>query len=560
MGLLGLVSLVGGALTSLLVLVEPARESDSYVEAIADEPPLFNPVLAPFTLAGQDVLPLVFASLVRADPAGGLEPDLAEAWEVSADGRAYTFRLRDGLAWHDGAPLDARDVEFTIALIQAPDHQGSQELADLWRGVAVEVPDPRTVTFRLPDPLASFPEHLTVGLLPRHLLGGVPASALPLHPFNRRPIGSGPYRVAALEPERVVLERSLDYHGAPPWPGRIELRPFAERPAAVEALLAGRVDGLAHLRADEVERVAATPGLVVYSVPERSKVATLSLNVQAELFRDRTVRLALARAIDRDGLIRRALGGRAEPAFGPIAVQSWAYARVPATGEYDPIEAAALLDAAGWRTGASGIREREGRPLAFTMLTADSAERIAVAHDLANQLARAGFDARVRALPADELTEDYLERRQFEAALMGHWAMGSDPDVYPQWHSSQAAPIGGNYAGFGDPDVDRWLELGRAQRRPENRRDAYLHFQARWAEEQPSVVLYHPLHSFAVGDDIRGIRADPVPDSSWRLRDSVNWYRPARPTALQQLRAVVAARLGELEVPDPWFLTPDSPP
>ena len=120
--------------------------------------------------------------------------------------------------------------------------------------------------------------------------------------------------------------------------------------------------------------------------------------------------------------------------------------------------------------------------------------------------------------------------------------MGSDPDVYPRWHSSQIGRAGGNYAGFNDPDVDRWLESGRQEPDREARRNAYLHFQARWAEEQPGIVLYHPVASFAVARDVRGVSADPVPDSSWRLRAAVDWYRVAQPTGWQKARAFVLAR------------------
>ncbi len=510
---------------------------DRYVEAIADEPPLFNPILAPYTLAGQDALPLIFSGLVRAEPTGGLTPDLAERWDVSAEGRIYTFRLRDGLTWHDGAPLNAHDVTFTIRLLQSEHHQGGRELAELWRGVDVEALDERNVRFSLPEALASFPDHLTLGLLPRHLLEGIEASALPLHPFNRAPVGSGPYRVATLNPERVVLERHPGYHGAPPRLGTLELQFFADRSAALQALIEGRVDGLGHLRADEIQRLADAPWLTVYSLPERSKAATLALNVQTPLFRERAVRLALAQAIDRDALIRAVLDGQAEPAFGPIPIQSWAYDRPPAAAGHDPGEAAALLEAAGWAMGLNGTREREGRPLQFTILAADTSERSGVAQELARQLAPLGFDVTPRVLPADELTENYLEPRRFEAAIVGQWTIGNDPDVFPQWHSSQAAEQGGNYAGFSDPDSDHWLEVARQQLDPNDRRNSYVHFQARWAEEQPSVVLYHPIYSFAVSKDLRGVAADPLPDSSWRLRDAVNWHRPPRPTIVQRARA-----------------------
>ena len=113
-------------------------------------------------------------------------------------------------------------------------------------------------------------------------------------------------------------------------------------------------------------------------------------------------------------------------------------------------------------------------------------------------------------MPLDELFDDFLEPRRFETVLLGEWVIGGDPDVYPRWHSSQIGRAGGNYAGFSDPDVDRWLETGRQASDREVRRNAYLHFQARWAQEQPADVLYHPVYSFAVARDVVGVTADPA--------------------------------------------------
>lgn len=537
--LLALPILLVGA---LLLFVRPAQAPDRYVEAVDGEPPLLNPVLAPYTLAGQDVLPLVFAALVRTDAAGNVDLDLAEQLDVEEDGRAYLVRLRDGLTWDDGEPLTAEDVAFTVQLIQSPGHQGSQELADLWRGVEVEVVDPRTVRFRLPTPLASFPEHLTLGLLPRHVLDGVAATDLPLHPFNRRPVGSGPYRVPSFEPGRLVLERNPAYHGARPQLGTIEIRVYGDRAAALQALLRRDVDGLAGLRPSEIEQVSTSGEHVVYALPERSKTAAVIFNLETPILRESAVRRALARAIDRETLIRDALAGHGEPASGPLPVQSWAYVRGSASSEHDPAAAAALLDEAGWQVGADGFRRREGAPLQVALVTADTPDRLAAAQVLADQARTIGVRLEVRAVSADELFDDHLQPRQFEAALVGQWNMGSDPDLYPQWHSSQTGRSGGNYAGYADADVDRWLEAGRQEPDRERRRNAYLHFQARWAEEQPALMLYHPIYSFAVSRDVWGIAADPLPDSSWRLRSALGWHRVARPTAWQEARDLITSR------------------
>jgi peptide/nickel transport system substrate-binding protein len=491
-------------------------------------------------------LPLVFAALVRTDAAGNVELDLAERLDVEEEGRVYVARLRDGLVWDDGEPLTAEDVAFTVRLVQAPGHQGSQELADLWRGVEIQIVDPRTVRFELPTPLASFPEHLTLGLLPRHVLDGVAASALPLHAYNRQPVGSGPYRVASFEPDRLMLERNLSYHGAPPRLSRIELRGYGERGAALAAVMRHEVDGVAGLRPEEIEQIATSGQHVVYALPERSKTAAVIFNLETPVLRELVVRKALARAIDREALIRDVLAGHGEPATGPIPVQSWAYVRAPGTIDQDPAAAATLLDEAGWRPGTDGMRRRDGAPLRFTLVTADTPDRLAVARALADQAREIGVGLDVRAVPADELFDEHLQPRRFEAALVGQWSMGSDPDLYPQWHSSQIGRSGGNYAGFADADVDRWLEVGRQEPDRNLRRNAYLHFQARWAEEQPALMLYHPTYSFAVARDVWGVAADPLPDSSWRLRSAVGWHRVARPTGWQEARAVVVERASRL--------------
>ena len=538
-----LLLVVGGA--ALILAVPPTVPPSIYVEAVVDEPPLLNPLLATYTQASHDALPLVFAGLLRPEPDGSLTPDLAERWEASTDGQVYTVWLRDGLTWHDGHPLDADDVVFTVGLLQSEGHQGSAELAEPWRGIGVDAIDGRTARFTLPEPLASFPDHLTLGIVPRHALPGATATDLPRHPFNRRPIGSGPYRVVEADSERLVLRRHED-HYRPTRLDRIELRFFADRSDAISALLDGAVDGMAHLRPDEIARIATESDLAVYTLAERSKLATIALNVETPLFRDRSVRAALGSAVDRLGLVAQALRGQGEPAFGPIPVQSWAYKPPTEIGAYDPGAAARLLEGAGWRLDPDGRRERDGQPLAFTLATATTPDRLAVAELLAAQLAVVGFTVALEALPADELIEERLDTRRFEAALVGQWAVGVDPDVYSQWHSSQAPPHGNNYGGFTDPDVDRWLEVGRQVLSAQERRNAYVHFQGRWSEEQPSIVLYHPMHSFAVRKELRGVRADPSPDSSWRLRGAVNWQRVAAATPLDRVRALVRNRLPEL--------------
>ena len=304
--LLALPFLVAG---TLLLLVEPAMAPDEYVEAVAGEPPLLNPVLAPYTLAGQDVLPLVFAALVRTDAAGNVELDLAERLDVDEDGRAYVARLRDGLLWDDGEPLTAEDVAFTVRLIQAPGPPG--------------------------QPGARRPLARRRGRGGRSAHGPIPtadAAGLVCRASDARPAAppcTGRCgRFGASRSTRTIASRlaaahtasprstpggwcssgTRRYHGPRPRLSRIELRVYGERAAALQAVRHREVDGLAGLRPEETEQISSSGQYVVYAVPERSKTAAVIFNLESPILREPAVRAALARAVDREALIRDALG------------------------------------------------------------------------------------------------------------------------------------------------------------------------------------------------------------------------------------------------------------
>ena len=178
----------------------------AYVEAISGLPKLLNPILATPDSIDSDLASLVFSGLTKLNERGEPAPDLALSWEVSADNKTYTFTLREGVQWQDGEPFSAADVVFTLRAMQDAAYQGSPELAQLWRNVRVESPDPRTVRFQLRDAYAPLPEFASIGILPAHLLRDVPATELPGYAFNARPVGTGRFRVKAASRDELILD------------------------------------------------------------------------------------------------------------------------------------------------------------------------------------------------------------------------------------------------------------------------------------------------------------------------------------------------------------------
>src|SRR5207302_1339028 len=172
----------------------------TYVEGVAGVPQYLNPVIAA-TDVDQDVARLAFSGLTRYDQAGAIVPDLASAFHTESDGRIWTFDIRDDATWHDGQPVTADDVVFTVKLLQDRGYVGPY--SDAFRGVTVDRVSPLTVRFTLPDVYGPSADSTTVPLLPSHLLGNVPYAELARQPFNASPIGTGPFRVTEVAARRA---------------------------------------------------------------------------------------------------------------------------------------------------------------------------------------------------------------------------------------------------------------------------------------------------------------------------------------------------------------------
>jgi peptide/nickel transport system substrate-binding protein len=220
--LLGVV-LVGILLTYLAInyttVLRPGH-GGTYVEGIAGFPRHLNPLLSGYNDVDRDLCALVFSGLTRLNEHGEVEADLARGWEITPDGLNYTFYLRSNAYWHNGAPLTADDVIFTISLLQDPDFPGPPDLgANVWRTVKTEKVDRRTVRFTLPEAYAPFLDYTTVGILPAHILGETRSAALPDVAFNLNPVGSGPFQVEEIEIEggtitTMVLKQFPRYYRA----------------------------------------------------------------------------------------------------------------------------------------------------------------------------------------------------------------------------------------------------------------------------------------------------------------------------------------------------------
>ncbi|HZU04702.1 MAG TPA: peptide ABC transporter substrate-binding protein [Chloroflexota bacterium] len=492
-----------------------------YSEALLAQPNALNPLLAMGNPVDREFLPLLFAGLTQLAPDGSVRPDLAERWEVSADGQTYTFFLRPNLRWSDGTPLEAADVVFTYEALRDPDFPADPAFLAPWREVRAEALDARTVRCTLARPWAGFLEAATLGIVPRRHLAGTTGRAWLSQPFNYAPVGSGPYRLQERTVEELVLVPNEYYHGPPPYLAELRFRLYPSVQAAQDALLAGAVDGLALHGGGEPRLPANGAGLALYRRPDYARTVVLWLNTAQPPFDEREVRVAAAQAIDRARLVTE-VDGAAEPARGPLPPSSWAYTAEVALPTYAPDQARALLERAGWRAGAAGERSRNGTPLAITLLTNDDPARRRAAEAVARDLRAVGFRVQVAARPWAELAREELAPQHYQAVLLGQWTPTADPDGLRALWASDGV---GNLAGWRQVRADELLAQGATATDQAARRAAYAAFQALWAEEVPSIPLYYVAFTWVVRADLQGVDLAPLWDSSQRLALLPQWYR-----------------------------------
>lgn len=502
--------------------VEPDR-GGSFVEAVAGRPQYINPLLSQFNDVDRDIVSLVFAGLTKVGNNGRPEPDLAERWEVSDEGKVYTFRLRADRKWHNGEPVTVDDVAFTIRLLQDPKFPGLPDMAASWKGIAVQKVDERTIRFTLPAPYGPFLEQASLGILPAHQFGNTPAATLLEHAFNGFPVGAGPYKVTQASLQQVTLVPDPAYPGPKPYHDSLVFKFYPSARAALTAVLQGEASGARAVPADELARLRQDKRVSLLTAPLVGRAAVLFLNARQAPFDETNVRRAVAMAVDRAALVEGALTGQGQAAYGPVSPLSWAY-RPSSPPQPDLELARAQLEASGWKDiDGDGVRERSGKPLVVTLATSTAPERQAVARTLTAQLAKIGFKVVVAAESWEEFREERVARRDFTAALADVWLPNYDPDCYAFWHSSQALS-GLNLSGWSSAKADELLDQGRRAGTDGARTEIYAEFQSLFAAESPAVFLYYPSYSYVLAAEVKGASLDALLDPSERFRTFPAWY------------------------------------
>lgn len=520
------------SLNTATTVTVPAH-GGSLTEGIVGTPRFINPLLA-ISDADRDLTSLIYSGLLRPMPDGSLIPDLASRYEISEDGRTYTFFLREDATFHDGASVTADDISFTVTTAQNPAIK-SPKRAD-WDGVTTEIIDAHTVRFTLPSPYAPFLENATLGILPVHIWQDVAPEEFPFYERNTRPIGSGPYRIRDVRfadsgaPDRYRLRSFSQFSLGAPYLNNLTLLFYTNKELLTEAFVRGAVDTAGGLGP------TTTPPSDAFRVEEATlpRVFAIFLNHnQASFLSDENLRRALDVAIDKEALIEKTLGGGAVALDGPIPPNVLApLARSEDTPPENVMTSAerqekarSLLESAGWEFDEEeGAWYDDGTVLSFAVKTADTPDLVAVAESVAETWRTIGIDVQVEVFSTSDLNTSVIRPRQYEALLFGE-IVGRSLDLFAFWHSSQRADPGLNLASYTNADTDALLSRARAETDREEREASYREFAKIVSDEAPAIFLFAPEYRYILPAHIEGVSLGALTTPAERFMTVHQWHR-----------------------------------
>lgn len=467
----------------------------------------------------------IFNTLLKYNADLDLEGDLAESWSISSDRKTITFKLKPNLKWADGKPLTSKDVLFTWQLV-TDEKTRSPYASDYQLVNTVEAPDPLTFKASYSQPyVPALNSWASLHILPKHLLNG---QDIHKTAFAQKPVGSHFYQLDQWNySENIRLSRNSEsVHGS----AKIE--------HLITRIIPDNSTQFLELMADNIDQMGLDP--ITYSriIPARPELRKklnlykelgngytyLGFNLKREPFNDVRVRKAINYAIDKQEIIDGVHLGLAVNIASPYKPGTrWSNPNLTPYS-YNPAKALALLKQAGYETNAVGMLERNGKPLAFEIVTNNGNKlREKTAVIIQRRLKEIGIGVKIRTIEWASFIKRFINTGDFDVTILG-WSLGLEPDQYNIWHSSQQAPGQFNFIGYSNPRVDKLLEKGRIEFDLNKRTKIYHTFAKEILEDSPIVYLSAGYGLTAMHKRVQGV-ANPTPPAGVDY-DSHQWYIP----------------------------------
>ncbi|HBT83789.1 MAG TPA: hypothetical protein DEB35_10470 [Desulfuromonas sp.] len=470
---------------------------------------------------------LIFNGLVGINEKQEIVSELAEKWDVSSDGRTYTFFLRKNVTWHpregeEARPFSADDVIFTYKMMMHPKTITSLKVRYEFIDTAEKVDD-FTVKFSLKRPILNALAKFSFKIIPRH----GPSDPLFLtreDTFVQNPIGTGPYILKNITADReIILVANENYFKGRPHIDKIISKPFADQNIMTQALMFNAIDMIVLVNPRDIPEIQGDKRFVLQPYNALS-YSFFGYNMRNPLLADKRVRKAFSYAVNRQEMLDSFFNGQGTIISGPFAPGSWAYNLEVQPLPYDPQKAIALLKEAGFEQGADGIMQKEGKKLSLRLKVpiekeSEAMKRVVLAFK--NYLKNIGADVSVEFKEFRAWNEDVLREYDFDI-VYASWVFDDSADISQLFHSSEIGPWKYNFIGYSNPEVDSLIVESKLTLDHEKRRTINRKLHAILAEENPYTFLWSLTNYAAYHKKLRRVAIHPYKFFSF----ADDWFIP----------------------------------
>ena len=492
------------------------NRTDTLIVGTTDPKGEFVPIYSS-TLYDSWVNNLIFDGLISNNEKGEPVPNVAESYEVSEDGKTYTFKLNKGIKFTNGQELTAKDVAFTFTSICDPGYDGPRMDAvnnlvgyeeynkgDASSVEGIKVIDDYTISFTNKNVDAAGIWNFSYGIMPESVYKFEKGNFQAVKDKLLEPVGSGAYKFVHFKPgQEVKFEKNPDYWKGEPKIPYIVMK-VTNAQTLLQELMAGTVD---------IDRVGAKPenidplkqaGFLNLDLYMQNGYGYIGLNYGSDKVKDPKVRQALLYGLNRDGFMQSYYQGYGQVYNSHILPTSWAYNPDVPKYEYNPEKAKELLDEAGWKdTNGNGVRDKDGVELELQWLTYTGSKYVDALIPIVQQ---SWEQIGVKVTP--ELMEfgtmmDKVNNREYDI-FNGAWNLSIDPDPSGIFAISQDVPGGFNNIGWRNEEADKLLKEGKGTTNQEERKKAYAEWQLKFSEDVPYILLGNAQEMFASNSRVKG--------------------------------------------------------
>ncbi len=444
-----------------------------------------------------EIKDLLFDSLIKRDGEGNPVPSLATEWNYDEDSLTYTFKLAEGVKWHDGESFTAEDVRFTIEAIMNPDN-GSENYPNYTEIAEINVISDTEISFVLSEPNCAFLDYMTMSILPEHKLCG---EDMWESDYFKNPVGTGPYKLESWDVgQAITMVKNEDYFAGAAKIDTVIFKIVTDDSAKALQLQNGELD-LAQVTPKDAGSFSGSDNLTIYDMATADYRGIL-YNFGNEYWQENSdIIPAISYAIDREAIVDAVLLGKGFAAYSPIQLNKYNYDGAQRY-DYNPERAMEILRSVGCEKDSEGYWCRGGKRISFIInATSGDQVRVDMAQIAAQQLNEIGLDVRANVPP------EGIDWGGQECCIIG-WGSPFDADdhTYKVFGTDAAA----NYSGYSNAEVDKWLKMARQTFDDAKRAEYYKEFQIAMAEK-PAYTFFCYINGIFVADNaLKGIDENMV--------------------------------------------------